>query len=229
MVFSIFGERIPFCYDFDFNPLANGISLNVHEDFLESIRSKAELDGRWVREGTGAGSVRLSMPIPAVSQITESEPWAALKDAANSLALFTNAARYSYREKTSSKKSQLLAVLVMIDEKNGRRGIAGDYSSALCGWFKDGISQQDLDGVADAMRQTYYHIWGGERYGHFGVHIDSEGNLRMDVPNDVTMYVHSEHKQYVEFTSTNIPDVSTLMTLFSGLATVNGIARREIG
>jgi len=248
-MFSLFGERVPYCYDMDFDPSKNAIVLNIHDDFIESMPLDQDVvkglmtqyrfskfsdfsgnfgfDDAFLRQGKRNKEVKFLVPIPKVSQVTE-EAWMALRRTAMSFAFFTDMARYAYRGKTSSTKSQLLALFVSIDEKGGRISIGGDYSPALCGWFKDGISRHDLESIEGAMQQTYYHIWDGKMHGSFDAYIDTEGRLTLKCPCDGEIYVLSSHRNYMEFSSGQIPNIPILMTLLAGLATVNGIARREI-
>jgi len=252
MVFSIFGQKVPYCYDIGFNPLNNGIILDVHNDFADSMpvdgskikQLKKEyrflksfswlpgnfgFDDAFIRQKTTRKNIaRYLMPIPKASTVDE-VPWAALRRTAISLAFFSDMARSVYRKGTSSKQDQLLAFFVLIDEANGRIGIMGDYSSRLCRWFGDGISRGDLESVTEAMRQTYYHIWDREMHGHFGTYINEEGQLILQCPFDGTLYVFSDHDgKYMEFSSNQLPNISVLLSLISGLAAVNGIARREM-
>jgi hypothetical protein len=184
-------------------------------------------DDAFLRQKSRRNFVRFLVPIPSVSQVTE-KPWMALRRTAVSLEFFTGMARYAYRKKTSSKESQLFAFFISINEEQGRIAIGGDYSPGLCDWFKNRISRQDLENISAAMEQAYFHIWGKKMYGHFGAYINQDGQLMLQCPCDGLIYVFSSPKNYMEFSSGPIQNISILMTLLTGLATVNGIARREI-
>lgn len=249
-MFYLFGESVvPLCYDMDFDPLRNAIVLKIHNDFIRSMPIDQDVvnglmdqcrfvkfsdfsgnfgfDDAFLLQDERSKEVRFLVPIPKISQVTEGS-WIALRRTVMSLAFFTDMARYACREKTSSPKSQLLAFLILIDEKEGRISIGGDYSPSLCSWLNDGISRQDLESIAGAMQQTYYHIWDGKMHGRFDAYINAEGQLRLECPCDGAIYVFSSHRNYMEFSSSPILNISILMTLLAGLAAVNGVARREI-
>jgi len=158
MVFSIFSERVPYCYDIGLDPLHNGIILDVHNEFADSMpvnESKIKqlkkeyrflgsfsgfpgnfgFDDAFIRQKPERKNLaRYLIPIPKASTV-DGAPWTALRRTAVSIAFFSDMARSVYRKGTSSRQEQLLAFFVLVDEANGRLGIMGDYVNGLATVF----------------------------------------------------------------------------------------------
>jgi hypothetical protein len=250
----ISSENCRLLYQLGFVPNANpALSIRVREELLSSFEIDQGMVDKKVKQfgfesfsGTEGnfgfddafqrkegewGFVEFVIPIPKASSI-HVPSWKPIHAAVQSIALFTELARYAYgkNQATRMDKKQLLFLYVVADHDRGLYSVAGDYSSTICDWMENVASKDEIDNIAEAMRQTYSYIYDRSSSGNFSAYLREEGYLTLQCPQHCVVYPRSSRLKHggVEFDSSEVMNGGEVLILLSGLSVLCEEAGREI-
>jgi hypothetical protein len=154
--------------------------------------------------------------------------WKPIKKTVLSLFLFTDIARYAYKDMVNlTFKKQLLSFIVFADTNYN---IGGDMSPTFCWHLENIIGRSNLENTQEAMRHTYSHIWGGERDSIFQAYVEENGFLVLNCLNGglcPTGYSQRGGKG-AEFSSNDISTPADILILLSGLFAICEQIRKEV-
>ena len=202
--------------------------IRARKDFLNSLKIDENLfqskDGK-------LGCTELIIPIPKAVTI-HTPAWKPIREAVQSIALFTELARSAYmnNEASNLEKRQLISLYVVANHEHGKYAIGGDYSPLLCNWLEDIATKGDMDNIVRAMEQTYSYIWDRPRCGTFLAYPQEEGGLVLRCPSYCVVYPRSLRlkDRGIEFDSSEVMHEAEVLVLLSGLSVLCEEAGREI-
>lgn len=239
-------------YEMGFVPNADpALSFRIRKDLTESLKINQSpvaekikqfdfqsfsgfdenfgFDGAFQKNEERQEDIEYIIPIPKASKI-HVPSWKSIHAVVQSIALFTELARSSYREGGFREKKQLISLYVVANHERGLYAIAGDYSPTFCDWLNDIASRDDFENAERAMEQTYSYIWNRPRSGIFQVYPHEEGGLTLQCPSHCVVYPRSSRVGHrgVEFDSSEVRHGAEVLVPLSGLFALCEIAGRDI-